>query len=157
MITRKRPMTDPAANNNSRPKITREYCAGHKLCFHPQSGDEARFIQERLFELGFKWRDGQTHALYLDNLPSGTLFVENSVMFRSTEREVSGILCDIKQLDEKYLSPDQAFMMAQFNKMAAQIEALTQKVTDLEAALRTHTEIDKPKRPLTPPHRGSKP
>lgn len=157
MITRKHPMTDPAAHYDSRPKITREYCAGRKLCFHPQTGDEAKFIQERLFELGFKWRDGQTDPLYLDSLPSGTLFAENGVMSRSTERDISGVPCHIKQLDEKYLTADQAFMMAQFNKMAAQIESLTQKVTDLEAALRTHTEIDKPKRPLTPPNRGSKP
>ena len=156
MITRKHAMTEHAANNNS-PKITREFCAGRKLCFHPQTEDEARFIQERLFELGFKWREGQTRPLYLDSLAAGTLYLENGVMFRSSAREVRGTLCDIKQLDEKYLSPDQAFMLEQFNKMAAQIETLTQRVAELEAALRPHGDVEKTKRPLTPPNRGSKP
>jgi hypothetical protein len=157
MITRKHAMTDPAESSSGRPRITPAYCAGRKLYFHPQSAEEAQFIQERLFEMGFKWREGQTHPLYVDALAHGALFLENGVMFRSSSREASGTFCDIRQLDEKYLSPDQVFMMEQFNRMAAQIEALTQKVADLESALRPHGEIEKTKRPLPPPAKGKKP
>jgi hypothetical protein len=37
-------------------KITKEFCANRRLCFHPKTPDEARFIQEQLFKMGFGWR-----------------------------------------------------------------------------------------------------
>lgn len=133
-------------------KLTKEFCDSHDICFHPQSPDEARVIQEKLFKMGYKWRQGEQHPLYLEELAKGSIHVSGGILTCSmSERKTQGMVCTAQQLDESYISPDQKFMLDLFNKISARLDKIEERLDDLQAEMRPKP-MDKP----TPPKNWSK-
>lgn len=120
------------------PKITREYCLGKRLCFHPKTPGEARFIQKSLFKIGFGWATSGKKILYCDGLSTGVLVLSaNGSLFRDKAkgRILDGLLCDVRQLDENYKSPPPKTLDDVFNlvaEMKKEIDGLRMQVADLQ-------------------------
>ena len=50
---------------NNKSKIDRNFCINKALIFYPKTVEEARFIQERIFHMGFSWADGSMNVKFL--------------------------------------------------------------------------------------------
>jgi hypothetical protein len=133
-------------------KITKEFCANRRLCFHPKTPDEARFIQEQLFKMGFGWRASGEKILYCDQLPKSTLYLENGSLFwnESGGRTTDGVLCDSAQFNHRYVAPppplppktiDDVFNLVA--EMQKEIDTLRQQVADLHKEVMPQ-KMDKP-------------
>lgn len=128
-------------------KLTKEFCDTHDICFHPQSPDEARVIQEHLFKMGYKWRQGEQHPLYLEELANGSIHVSGGFLTCSTSgRSTQGIVCTVEQFDENYMPPEQKFIFDLFNKMSERLDKIEQRLDDIQADMRPKP-MDKPAPP----------
>lgn len=129
-------------------KLTKEFCQGRELCFHPKTPDEARLIQVNLFAMGFRWSTSGVKILYCDELVASTLYLnQDGKMTWNDEagRETKGVLCDASQFDKNYIAPplppapapaktlDDVFnLIASLQKEVAE---LRQQVTDLHGEI----------------------
>ena len=111
-------------------KITKEFCDGKILIFYPKTGDEAEFIQHKLFEMGFAWKSGLTEIGNIASCVLNGMELDGGKIYTSPPRgDVDkGFLCTPAQFNGNYLSPEQTFILEQFNKLAARIEDISRKV-----------------------------
>ena len=112
--------------------LTPEFCRSNRLVFYPKTLDEVNFIQERLAEFGIRWADGKpVGALAQECLNKGML-VENAKLYYNPVSNDRSIQCTAGQFNGEYISPDRAFLLEPFNKMAERIDALSSRVAELE-------------------------
>jgi hypothetical protein len=133
-------------------KITRTLCDPQRLVFYPETGEEAKLIQRKLFAMGYGWSKSGAVIGNVDECVAKGMVLKNGKLYTepSEESRRIGLLCTGAQFDENYLSPDQEFMLQQFNKLSAKIETLEAKIEVLNEELHPKT-LDK--HPLFPPQR----
>ncbi len=113
--------------------LTPEYCRRHRLIFYPKTMDEAIFIQERLSEFSIRWVSGEPVGNFARECVDKGMLVDNGALYYNPERKPGDVVCDSSQFDKKYIPPDRAFLLEQFNKMAEKIDALSSRVAELES------------------------
>ena len=138
--------------------ITKESATGRKLIFFPQSKEECRQLQERLFELGFIWADGcrgiQNVSACVQN---GLVLMNDRIFFRSPGDTQAFTPCSIEQVLPSYMPPDQRMMLDLFNRLSAKVDALAEKVDRIHNELVPDIDETKPglgKRSARAPRRG---
>jgi hypothetical protein len=129
------------------------------VVFHPSTPDEARSLQERLFNLGFKWKNGSTEVQSTELMAEGALVLRNGQIGWNRERIYEGILRtleDLPTLEEERgrpepfnvnedMTPREQFAL--MKKMAARILDLEVKVQELQKEVKGD-EIEAVKLPL---------
>lgn len=127
-------------------KITKEFCQGKVLLFYPRTAEESVFIQRKVFEMGYKWADNTVEITLVEkSLLTGMALDRAGRLWVSpnTEHRTTGWLCTSNQFNEDYLSPDQTFILEQFNKLAARLDRLETKIDAIYDELRPQM-IQKP-------------
>ena len=117
---------------NNTAVITKEFCKGKTLIFFPQTEEEAAFIQRKIFAMGYRWvEDPGTSVRHIsESVNTGMVLDEKGFLWfnPSAKSLATGLLCTSDQFDEKYLSPDRTFMLEQFNKLSAKIDAVYEEL-----------------------------
>ena len=112
--------------------ITKEFCKGKTLIFFPQTEEEAASIQRKIFAMGYNWGNNCGASIRdTSGSVSGGMVLDEQGLLWTIPRErhfATGLLCASDQLDEKYLSPDRAFMLELFNKLSAKIDAVYEEL-----------------------------
>jgi hypothetical protein len=124
-------MGEPVTNTE---KITPEMVKARRLVFYPKSEAEAMVIQERLAKLGGVWSTGAATGAHLAACVEKGFVCEYGKFYFEPSKNGGGLLCSAAQLEEGYIppEPEKDFLLAQFNKMAAKIDALTAQVCGLQ-------------------------
>ncbi|MEZ0261107.1 MAG: hypothetical protein ACAH80_08860 [Alphaproteobacteria bacterium] len=112
--------------------ITRALCHSARLVFSPKTEEEAIFIQERLFAMGCAWGDGRTNVSEVASCVAKGILVDHGKIYYNPNSDPKNILCRTDQLDSNYVPPDKAFLIEQFNKVHARLEAIEKRLKVLE-------------------------
>jgi hypothetical protein len=136
-------------------KITKEFCKGKTLLFHPETEAEAEFIQRSLFKMGFCWDTGKIlpHNLKQCCETGLILWSEDNRIYTTfgAQTRKKSTVCTSAQFDPPFAqtvlqlstnSDPMALILQEFNKMAGRFDQLSSEVTELRqevAAL--HAEI----------------
>jgi hypothetical protein len=124
--------------------VTKALCHSARLVFRPKTEEEAIFIQERLFALGVAWGDGRTYVSEVAGCVANGMLVDHGKLYYNPPDDAKNIHCRADQLDSNYVPPDKAFLLEQFNKVHARLDAIEKRLDALEG-----DPLDKPpmKRP----------
>lgn len=142
----------PEINNTA---LTAEFCRNNRLIFRPQSGEEAVFIQERLAAFGIRWVNGDPVGTRAAECAAKGMFIDGGKLYYNPTSDAGCVICAAEQFDKNYLSSDKRFMLDQFNKLSAKIDALTEKVDRLYAEI--HPEVANTKPGLKKPPQRTEP
>jgi hypothetical protein len=137
-------------------KITKEYCAGKTVLFHPKSKEEATFIYRRLSELGI--RSVPIASQFEKFLKFGMYAQEGRLYFCSShEPPKNAVFCTSEQFDPSFIdhqvdlvsnglagsnmswSEKDAMllmfgtMLKNFNQLSARIDTLTEDIALIKA------------------------
>jgi hypothetical protein len=125
-------------------KITALFCQGKTLVFYPKTEEDSIFIQNQLFAMGYQWNDSSRCITAVrESIDCGIYLKNNVIRYNTANASEGGLLCNSSQFAKNYTSPDRAFMLEMFNKMAAQITALSEEVASLRKDLQP-AKLDKP-------------
>jgi hypothetical protein len=125
--------------------VNRHTAEGKKLIFFPKTEDECRELQERLFELGFTWSNGNARAANVTQcVETGLVLMNNYIYFRSPGDAEKYTACSIDRVLPGYLPPDQKMMLEVFNRLSDKIDALSEKVDRLYEEIRPDVGTTKP-------------
>jgi hypothetical protein len=125
-------------------KLTREFCKGKILLFHPETEAEAEFIQRSLFRMGFSWESGKTVPQVLKECcDTGLCLYTNGTLYRNPGENTrkNAEFCTSAQFDPPYgeavvkLAADSnpmAVLLKEFNTMAGRLDRLTAEMTELK-------------------------
>lgn len=140
-------------------KITKEFCKGKTLLFHPESEAEAEFIQQSLFRMGFCWDSGKIFPLNLKQCceTGFILWSEDNRLYTNfgPHARKTSVLCTSAQFDPPFAktmvqlstnSDPMALILQEFNKMAERIDRLSAEVQDL------NQKMDKLTAEIAPKH-----
>ena len=132
--------------------LTREFCAGKALVFFPQTGEEAVFIQRKLFEMGYKWSGGGEIVKLVDECVGGGMVLAlwgGGARLMHGARNERGLLCTVDQFDEPFDRNDprnapseREMMMILFNKLSTRLAALEETQREILQELRHPAPID---------------
>lgn len=125
-------LKSPDVTQSSPTPLSREFCLNNRVVFYPKSIEEAVFIQDRLKDFGIGWSDGSAVGRYARECADTGMLVENGRLLYNPTADGRNILCTADQFDKEYIPPNQAFLLAQFNKMAERIDALMSRIDGLE-------------------------
>ncbi len=136
------------ANNE---KITHTLCQAHELVFYPKSIDEAVFIQRQFLGMGYRWSRDDNHnplgfSIFKEQkcVDNGMLLKDGKMFLLTYQSPGSNsLICTSDQFAADYASPDRAFMLEQFNKLAARIEEIGAKVDTIYKEIHP-VKLDKP-------------
>jgi hypothetical protein len=108
-------------------KITKELCAGKILIFCPKTEDEAIFINRQMGELGLL---KQTNPLKEPArcVTVGFVLKDSELHYFDAGLHHTGFVCTKDQFDKNYISPETAFIMEQFNKLSAKVDAIYEEL-----------------------------
>ncbi|MEZ0223238.1 MAG: hypothetical protein ACAH83_01695 [Alphaproteobacteria bacterium] len=113
-------------------KLTREFCRANRVAFQPETPEEAVFIQERLAEFGIGWVDGAGPDVRAKDCTQWGMVVENGRLYFGPSSNPRDVLCTAAQFDKDYVSPDQAFLLEQFGKIAARLDDISSRLAETE-------------------------
>ena len=129
-------------------KIDPSFFEGRRIVFVPKAVQEAIFIQESLFLLGFSWSFHGRNVVLLEECVSKGMLVNEGRIYTNPVKHAENIYADIRDLPGydpaawQIISPQQ--------KLQAQVEALTAEVAALKAAVAQLTAAAGPHRILKP-------
>lgn len=137
---------------NDTTMLTAEFCHRNNIKFYPKTVDEALFIQKRLADFGIRWVDNSAVGANVSECTSLGMAVQNGKLYYNPSSSTAYITCTSEQLDRNYVPPERAFLIEQFNKMAdtintlaARVESLEKKISDMHGAVFPAVEDTKPK------------
>src|ERR1700739_3177129 len=117
-------------------KVTRESAFGEKLIFFPKNDGEAGYLQKRLFEEGFIWKDGDRSICELEATQRRGLVLADGVMaIRALGDNSSYEACPISQLDASRVTAEPDRILELFAKIAERLDSLDRRVAAIETTL----------------------
>jgi len=134
-------------------KITRAYALTHRLVFAPAAPEEAIAIQERVFAMGFKWSDGTTDVVKVNECVRTGILLDHGKMYYNPSKNESNIPCTVHQLDESDMPLPARKMADMFNTLMTRLDALQEQMDRIERRLGPET-IQKSAPKMRPPGKG---
>lgn len=119
-------------------KITNDLCDSESLLFRPDTKEDARFIQRKLFTMGYRWINGDSKVHCVDECCKVGLILQDGAIYHGPPiKKEDYLLCSRSQLDyldQPFLTPEERVSLIQeFKKMAARVEDMAAKVDALYA------------------------
>lgn len=117
-------------------KITPELLRHSCLVFYPRTANEAILIQQKLFDMGADWAGGGGQNLaHVEESVNGGMVVQFGKIYYNPSESPTYRRARIEQFDDEYLTPEQHFLKAQFDKINARLDAMEKKVDELRDAM----------------------
>ncbi len=122
----------------SNEKITAEFFHQKNVCFKPRTKEESAFIQQKLFDMGFRWRGGCKKIQLLEHTVAGGITVEKGRFGYGIGLSISNIVhahaADFEGYDEwECLPRAKKMMLSMFNVLSDRLSAEQARTEKLEA------------------------
>ena len=138
-------------------KLAPEFCRNNNVIFYPKNKSEARSLQKALFEMGFAWSSGGQVVQCIDECIRNGLVIQNgNIYYKGSNDNAYYILCAVEQLDGNYITPERKFLLEQFGKINARLDALEEKIDRIGREVLPQ-EVDKPVPHSLPKGKGNSP
>jgi hypothetical protein len=123
-------------------KLTRDFLQRNRVVFRPKTPEEAKVIQQRLFDMGFSWSAKSREIKHVAECVATGVLLEEGVVYYNPDCRQPHISCDVAQLDENY-KPFEEKVMELFNAQAERQKRIEEKLDRILAEIGPQT-IDKP-------------
>ena len=112
--------------------LTFDFCHSHRLVFHPRTVTEAMVIQQRLANFGIRWTNNDPVGSKLQECVDKGMAVDGGKLFYNPTQNPENLLCSVDQFDKDYVPEGQRFILEQFNKLAARLDGIVDRLERLE-------------------------
>lgn len=117
-------------------QLTKEFFKTRQIAFFPATAGEAIYIQQRLAEMGLRWKSGTAVVTECDDIIKRGLVLQNGKMFiGNADIRNEYIVCDVRALSPYIDMPTLA--------LEQRVAELEQQVAELTQALKP-TKLSKP-------------
>jgi len=116
-------------------KITKEFCCNRSLIFFPETKEEAAYIQEKLFAMGYAWESGRKTASFIDGCLQHGVILKNEIIYHGPDSNMSRyFVCKSSQLPggQKFMPPvEQESLREEFNELSKLVREMSKKVDEM--------------------------